>query len=737
MQNAILPSMSLAALVLACGLCVGVGGSPAHAQDAAAAEEQTPSEKLRDFVHFVRIANYDVAGALGQELLDSGMEPEAFVDLVESTGEGERLTRALTEAVRVPELEAVASGLDRLFRDGKLKRARHPDEVARNIALLNEGLRARSLGRERLLAAGEYAVPQLLEAFLQNNDLALKAQVQRVLIDMGRQAITPLATALPALDAARQEAVAEVLGLIPYRTSLPYLADLAQTTNVPAVRQAASAAMQRLGGTGGEGVAGLYATLAEGYYDERAELTSFPDEAEQLVWNYDAGLGLVFVPVATDVAHEAMAMRLAERSLTLSPEQPETAALWVASNLSRDIDTPEGYDNPVYADARRPADYYAIAAGSDISQRVLGRAIADRDTPLALRAIGAIQETAGPRAMLAARFAGSTPLIDALNYRNRRVQYEAALAIGGAQPREVFGGSERVVPLLAGVVRDVSQRFALVLTGSDTESYERVRTVLEGEGYTVLPSGTLDALRASIAEAPGIDLVVTGLALEPTLATLAQIRSEAALSVAPVVALVPGSEVEAVRREHRQDQTIAVRRSSIEDAEFAAAASQVVLVTSGGPIDQAEAAIYTERALSTLRDLAVQANPVLRVEDASDSLLTAVESAEGTVLAGITDVLSYVSQPRAQETLTTLALQAKDTDTQLMLLDRVAVSGRRNGNLLSDRLVRELVSLARSEDNVVATSAAAALGSLGVEASGLVPLILNDAGAAASSVVGN
>ncbi|MBL4698421.1 MAG: hypothetical protein JKX70_06270 [Phycisphaerales bacterium] len=176
---------------------------------------------LRDFIHFVKIARFDVAADLGNQLLSSGMDSEAFVDLVEQSREQIRFEEAIAAGMRVPVLEPIAAKLDTVFREGKLARARSPKEIARNIALLTQGLRARSLAHERLVFAGEYAMPQLLDAYLQQKDLALKAQVQRLLVDMGRHAIIPLVTALPELDQTRQEAIADVLGLIPYRTSLP------------------------------------------------------------------------------------------------------------------------------------------------------------------------------------------------------------------------------------------------------------------------------------------------------------------------------------------------------------------------------------------------------------------------------------------------------------------------------------------------------------------------------------
>src|SRR5690606_4982801 len=117
--------------------------------------------------------------------------------------------------------------------------------------------------------------------------------------------------------------------------------DLYQRTGNNAVRQACARSIARLGGDPSANVPDLYAQLADSYYAEPSQLTSFPGEDYQLVWTYDPGLGLVMTPVTTPVYHEAMAMRTAERSLKLDSSDTETLALWIASNYSRAFDTPD------------------------------------------------------------------------------------------------------------------------------------------------------------------------------------------------------------------------------------------------------------------------------------------------------------------------------------------------------------------------------------------------------------
>lgn len=733
---------------LSCSMVIGMAGlagpcllaTPAIAQNAGdeqAKQDSARQDQLRDFIHFVRIARYDAAGALGQALLDEQMNPIEFVDLVEASGELQRFERSVAEAMRVPELEPIAAGLDKLYRAGKLARARQPDEITKNIELLVGGMRARAIGHDRLVAAGEYAMPQLLEAFLTSPDPAMRAQVQGVMVSLGRQSIIPLCTALESVDPERQEAIAEVLALIEYRTSLPYLTNVYQTTKSERVRQACGRAIVRLQGDPNANVAGLFEMLGDAYYAERVELTSFPGEDYQLLWGYDPGLGLRMTAIKTPVFHEAMAMREAERSLRLEPANPETQALWLAANYSREIDSPEGYVNPAYGPERRSAEYFAIAAGADTTQRVIRRGIDTRDTPLVLRAISAVQATAGPRTLWGEGVGGRQPMLESLSYQNRRVQYEAALALGLAQPQTTFNGSQRVVPLLASAVRDASARYAVVLSGRDRETFDRISTLLTSEGYTVLPpaEGGLGDIAQAISEAPGIDLIVTSLPLDPTLATVEKVRSDAKLAVSPVLALMTAAEIEPARRRFMGEQLVAVRRVGIDDAALTASAEGLVETASGGPITEDEAARFADRSLAVLRDLAVSGSTVLDVTDAAAPLIAVMDDRDGPVLLDIAEVLAHIGQDRAQTALMDRALEGGDPDEQLAMLGKVADSGKRYGNLLDDRLVRRLVRLASSDDEVLATQAVATMGALGVASDDLVPMILGERGEHAAAIV--
>ncbi len=716
-----------------------LSGSIALAAPVQPEGEPKDAELLRDFIHYVLIDRADLAKAYGESLLKrvaapigsapegQGMKLADFVKLIEDSGELARFEQTAGVAVKSPEAEAVAARLIRTYSQGKLEQARDPGQIARNISLLTKDQRARMLARERLAFAGEYAMPQLLPALTRKGEQTLAAEVRQLMIDMGRHATMPLLTALPGLDPAAQETVVNVLGEIPYRVSLPFLMELASTTKTDAVRSACEKAIGKITGApmAAASISDAFVNLAEAYYAEDESLTNFRTETVQLLWNFDPSIGLLATPVDTAVFHEAKAMRLCERAIKLDGGNSRAVALWLTANFSRELDTPAGYENPAYAKDRRDATYYAVAAGAGPSQNVLGRAIDSRRTALARKAIAAIQKTAGA-ALMADRAAGRNALLESLRYPNRRVQYEAALALAIAQPVNTFDGSERVVPLLGSCIRDAAAKYAVAIA-STKEIEASLGNVLRGLGYTVLPGGaTLSAAEAAIAEAPGLDIIVADLSNLPSAATgnlLAEVRGNSRLAAVPVLALLDAKGIDDLSAKYGRDEATRLLRSGTEPAQQAESVKQLVDRATGGEISAEDAAGYQTAALAALRDLAVAGNPIFNVADASGALVTSLAQAKGPNRMAIAEVMSRVGDKRLQTALMDAALAAQGEE-MIELLGKVTQSAKRFGNLLDARQVKRLVDGATTGTDAEATARAALMGALSLPNDSITRLIV-------------
>ncbi len=717
---------------LAAGVLAGlVTVAPALGQDA-----RQNTETLGDFIHYVRIDRADLAKARGDALLaqlpapfgtaksGEGLSLAQFVQLVEDSKEVARFEEAATGAMRRPDLEAVASKLLAAYQAGKLAQARSPEQIEKNIALLTGTQRERLVGRQRLLAAGEYAVPALLRTMTGRRDLPLAAEARLLLADLGRQAVFPLVVALPALEPVQQEQVVNVLGEIPYATSLPFLYDLLASTKLNTTRSAVERAIARIEGRvdTSVAVAERYRQLAEAFYADTSTLLAFPGEAYQIYWTFEPSTGLSMNPLRTEVFHEAMAMRLAERGLALDPANQPLLALWLSSNFQREFQTPKDYANPAYAAGRRDAMFYAVAAGSGPAKRVLARGIDTKNAALVRKAIAALDATAGASTMLATED-GRRPLIEALRHPNRRVQYDAALAIAAANPVESFDGAERVVPILGGAIRDAGVRYAAVVAAR-LEEQQSLAAMLKEQGYTVLPPGFgLDQIVSAVNEAPAVDVLLIELPADSARDAIVAARSSPKLGAAAVLAFLSEDGRATVAGVTANDALLRTLPVGLSPTQQGEALAQLV-TAHGGVIGTAEAAAYRARSLDALRDLAIANTPILPVIDAAGPLLAALQKFTGEDKLKVADVLSRIDDTRVQRALAEEALAAEG-DAQLPLLRVLTRSAKQFGGRLDERQVDRLIAAARADglSNEHATTLAGLLGALGAPNSRTVELI--------------
>ena len=695
----------------------------------AASDARSPSELLEDFVFYVNVARFDLAVANARAILGSEITPLEFATLVErEIGLADRFEQAYLRALRFDQVEGVAADLWGLYEEWLRERARDPRRVRENIELLTGNARQRRLGMERLIAASQYAVPELLEVLERGGDPALESEVRLVLEAMGSDAVVPIATAMPNLDSRLQSTLSYVLGRIGSPVARPYLYDLASSTGDDEVRSAARAGIELIDGRFDSQVeaSGLYRSLGEQVLTESASYTAFPGESHQLLWSFGPRQGLIMTPIRTEVFHEARAMELAERALALDASDVRSVSLWVKSNFKRENEEPGGYENPAYPSERPDAEYYAVTAGAGPLQIILAQAIESSRTYIARRSIGALSRTAGARTLLE-RAEGVQPLVRALSYPDRRTRYDAALAIAGAQPRDDFADSGRVVPLLSGILSDAGTRYAVVLS-EDEDRQQLFRRSLEDAGYTVLaPARSLSGVREQLAQVAGVEVIVSDLDGEAGADTIERVRLSPLLRATPLVAVVSRADLSRLRPSLSNDRLTMLLRNGVTATEVGEAVNDVVRLNAGEPLDESEAMGYSIRALNALYTLAVSRNEVLDVSASSVSLMRSLDAAEGEIQFRVAEVLSYIDRGPVQVSLMDAAMDATGNQ-RVRLLGLVTESAKRFGNGLEDRQVRRAIEMTRSSDRGEATAAAALVGALGLSSDRIVPLILERSG---------
>jgi hypothetical protein len=674
------------------------------------AQDQDPETLLDDFIHYALIANVGLAESNALALSRSSMPDEAFFELVTQTRDrATRFDQAVGWALYVERLEPLASALEKKFERGRLELARDESRLAEAIEMLDGTTRQRMLAESRLKAAGEYAVPPLLWTLSESPDARTSRAVTGMLAAIGADAVGPLNVALPNLDPDAQVLVIGVLAEIGYSHAGPALASVARDDNAyEAARSAAANALARLGVPLKAGLSTLYTVQAMQYFDGQASLVPQAHGHVNNFWTWDPMSGLVSRDVPEAVFDDVMAMVMASKALGADPANAQAMSIFVAANLRRQREL-RGGDDLVYGDLAYSPEFYATVFGPQVAQQILTMAMDRGDSALALDAITAIGRTAGAEAVLTG---GNQPLVEAMFYPDRRVQYESALAVAGTLPSDSFEGSYRVVPLLASAVRSGDQLYAIVIGGSE-EDRRKTTTSLEAMGWSVVGQAedAPDAVDAAGA-VPGIDLAVvhTGLA-EQAMEIADWLGAMTRTTATPVLLLTQGAEVHVLDNELGGNDMAMAAHSDISDQAMAAVLEDLLASAAGGRLDAAEAEAFSARALSTLRDIAL-ADTVLSIHDAIGALVDALGTADGATRDLIAETLAMIDADIAQQTLIDAAMHEGDLMARIVLLDQAAASVRRWGNLAEDWQVEAVMDLAESTAGPLADAAARLNGAL-------------------------
>lgn len=714
---------TLIAMVLA------VPAAIAASAPAAAAQDETNIQLLDNFVHYALVAKPDLAIANARKLLDSGItDIELAIMLDEGRVTLERFERAISWAQFVPELEEIAGELSLRVEEGRLAMGRDSNRIDEAVAMLAGTQRQRLIAQRRLQQAGEYAVPALLRQITAARDQRLVLASADLIRQIGPQAVSPLCEALPHIgNAAAQRVVCDLLGDLGYPHAAPFLIELASNnaTSAP-VRESANRAIRRLNLQDRDGsLSHHYTHLARQYFNGNESLFAFPLEDSNNVWRYDQFIGLTPIAVPTEVFGQVQAMRMARRALQIDETNSAAISLFVAANLKRQNDLPRGAIDPIFdSEAYSPA-FYATVFGTATSLDVLSLALDITDTQLIRDAIGAMAKTTGGSNLFASG-SGRQPLLEAMRYPDRRVQYESALTLARALPQQSFAGDYTVVPLLATAIRTGGTLFALVV-GDDEEDRREMANRLNGLGFEVVGSGSsVSELRNAIDNAIGVDFVIARMRnADRARAVVAELRIVPKTAVVPTLVLATASEVPNLRLDYAAEQRVEVSRPALSSGEFEAVVDQLMQRAVGGRMTEAEAEVYAIEAIAALRDIAISNSPVYDLQDAEIALLDALDSRSGGLRMLVADILALINSDRAQRDLFDAALAASGNE-QIELLTRVASSVKRFGNRAQDRHVDSLIQLVTSASGRTAEAAAEVHGALNLPPSSAVRLIAQD-----------
>lgn len=696
----------------------------ALAQDGGTASENSKdmtgvSKAFQDFVHYVLIGKADLAQAAGEAVLGASVSDADLAEVVDGGEMADRLARAVSRSRAMGGVSDLATRIENRVETGRRALARNPQRIAEAIGMLSKTLREQRLGEERLAAAGEYAVPQLLKVLVDAKDPASELAATKNLIAIKRHAVAPLGLALNSLDPVSQRKVVGVLAEIGWPTAIPFIVDLgARPSTTVEVKAACDAAFSMLGGTTRD-VTAQYTALARKYFDRESSLLPYADDSVNNIWSHDdaSGFGsLTAEQVATSVYCDVMAMGLARRALAADAANTSALAIFVAADLRRENTLGSDFQAGRYS-----PQFFATASGPSTCSEVLGMAIDAKDTALVRDAIAVLAQTAGGAALVST--GGRTPMLEAIGYSDRRVRIDAALALAASNPTSSFAGDFRVVPTLAAAVSDSGKTRAAVLGGSNDDR-RAITEQLEQAGFAAVASGgRFEDLENDVVKAEGVDIVVIRGSGEELAGAVARVRASGLTAASPIVAVAPAADEGAVRRAYSADRGVMVWAEGSSNDTFRATVTGAISALSGSAMDEAESLEYAAAAAMALRSVATSGSKVLSIADAEPALLRALSVKQGGLRLMVADVLSLTGSAAAQRALIDAALGATGEE-QVALCDFAAQSVRMLGSKADERQVGALRELIGSSEGATADAAARLYGALDAGTAEAVKLIV-------------
>ena len=135
----------------------------------------------------------------------------------------------------------------------------------------------------------------------------------------------------------------------------------------------------------------------------------------------------------------------------------------------------------------------------------LARAIRDRSSEVAFRSIRSLQDIAGQSNLFIG--ASSQPLINAMQYPDRKVRFEAAFALAAALPQTTFDGQQRVVPLLAEAISQTGQPSVVVVMPTQ-DAVNKMLDTLKTAGFAAAGATTPAAAMSMANTLPAVDVIL-------------------------------------------------------------------------------------------------------------------------------------------------------------------------------------------------------------------------------------
>ncbi len=686
-----------------------------------------------DMMHYTLIGKWDIAKGHGEDLLSSQPDPVKILNLAESPRWSSAYRNLSLMQDNTP-LKPLAEKIVALVEHGRFLQRTSAERIITEVKRLSGTTKGRMIAISRLKDSGEWAVPIMVEAWRDPDRNKEISNINWAMPQLGRPAVNPLLTALQhCTDLNVRKLILNSLAKLGYSDALPYIQQLVESPNSSAeLIAAAKAAIQGIAGQNLPDqitAATLFEKLSNDFYDHLPSLAVPAGQDLANIWFWDDNKGLVKEEVPRGAFDELMTMRCCEDTVRLDPSRAGAIALWISSFVRLES---EGYDQPLFfGENHADAGTYALTAGPEYLHRVLLRAMENRNRPVALAAITALNRNAGQQSLLY-KVRGRKPMIEALSFPDREVRFSAAMAIGQILPRKEVENQDLVIDILAEALRQKGKRFAMIIDKNQNDRNTLAGQLRDSNVYaSVIADEYFSSAVKEARRMPSMDLIVLEYGIEnPSVKeTLEIVKGDYRLAFCPTVLLTPHVSLPSAQELAAEYPfvDVVVKGSTVEDI---LKIEQEILAVNNARVFKGDLSdTYATRAAELLRQLALTNNKILPIGNAEPALINAIREERSEIQKSAILALARMDSVDAQRALAQMALDVEvDPQIRMMLFTNLSISAKQFGNLLLAEHISEMYDKIVSSVTVDADLrkvASEAYGSLNLPSAKISQLILD------------
>jgi HEAT repeat protein len=574
--------------------------------------------------------------------------------------------------------------------------AADPSRMDRLVKDLTGTPEKREVAIIQLRSTGKVAIPRMLTLVSTAKDTAQRDAMVYAMTRMGSQIIPPLLGALEAPDEGTRTVAIDTLGWLGSLDTVPWLWYSAFGADQPTgVRQSARQALARIlrddvkraGDISSYGAAAQLQKIATTHFRLEFNWKLNDDGETTELWSWDIPTNTLSAwNLAPETASLIVGSRFARQGLTLAPERQELQSLYLSLRLAFDAHV-AGWNSPLPTGPGTAHDL-ALLAGPEVAIHALAYSLKNPNPAAALATLQVLSQI-GNRSQLRDQAGQASPIIQAMNYPNFRVQFAAASTVLQLDPEKSFHGASRIVSILTRALNDSGNRQGLAIDSNEDRGAS-MAGLLSEIGLAPLQATTGQDGFKIAADRSDIELIVIHAAVVRwgLGQTIVNLRADARTSGIPIIVYGPESIEPVVAR--LADQYPMIGFALNGETSFKQGVRLFLSRLSTPPISEKQ---RTERASSAgfwfAHIAGGRRTDTFNINDAEDALFDAVNDpgvGENAVIA-LGGIATSSSQERLQEIATSEARPPALRETAAFQL---AFHIQRYGVLLSEVRVRDL-----------------------------------------------